>query len=127
MAINKFALARYALIDKLLRRHRYVKTSYIVEFCKENLNCNITQRTIQLDILAMQNDSFIGYYAPIEYCKKQKAYYYKDPEYQLIPFQFSQAEIELIQKILYLVKNIISEEEYGILINFNAKIQFLHK
>lgn len=67
MAQNKYALARYYLIDGLLRRYEYVKTSTIVEICRERLKCTITQRTIQMDIYAMLNDSFLGYYAPIEY------------------------------------------------------------
>jgi len=72
MPVNKYALARYLLIDKLLRKHTYVKTRYIVEYCRERLKCDISQRTIQMDISAMQNDSFIGFYAPIGYCKKKR-------------------------------------------------------
>lgn len=71
MPVNKYALARYVLIDKLLRNHKYVKTNHIVKYCREMLHCDVTQRTIQMDIISMQNDSFIGYYAPIEYCKKK--------------------------------------------------------
>lgn len=71
MAVNKYALARYALIDKLLHKFSYVKTIDMVDFCKKRLKFNITQRTIQMDIYTMQYDSFLGYYAPIEYCKKK--------------------------------------------------------
>jgi hypothetical protein len=72
MAQNKFALARYCMIDNLLNKHEYVKTAYIAEICRRKLKCSITQRTIQMDIDAMRNDSFLGYFAPIEYCPAGK-------------------------------------------------------
>lgn len=100
MAQNKYALARYSLIDQILRRNEYVKTIHIVESCRNKLGCQISQRTIQLDIEAMKHDSFLGYYAPIDYCRTRKAYYYTDPHYLLQPLQFSEEEKLLLLKAL---------------------------
>lgn len=125
MAQNKYALARYALIDSLLRRNRYVKTLLIVDLCRKNLGCCISQRMIQKDIEAMKSDTFLGYYAPIEYSKSQKAYYYADPEYKLHPLQFSNEEkLFLLQTLIY-VRDELSEKEYEILKNILEKIRFL--
>lgn len=57
---------------------------------------------------------------------KKKAYYYKNPEYQLIPFQFSKEEIELMQKISILAKSQILEVEYTLLKNIVKKIQLFY-
>lgn len=123
MAQNKYALARYCLIDSLLRRYERVKTIYIVDVCQKRLRCKITQRTIQMDIDAMKNDSFLGYFAPIEYDRSKKAYYYKDADYQLIPMRFSNKELSLLQRLLILTKGNLLEEEHVLLKNIVNKIK----
>ena len=86
MPQNKFALARYSVIDAMLRRNDYVKTSSIVKKCIESTGYKVSARTIQLDIEAMRYDPFLGYNAPISYNSRHKAYYYEDRSYMLYPF-----------------------------------------
>ncbi|MDR2002391.1 MAG: hypothetical protein LBQ74_05110 [Prevotella sp.] len=112
MPQNKFALARYCMIDSLLNRHEYVKTAYIAGICRKRLGCGITQRTIQMDLEAMKNDSFLGYFAPIEYCSRRKAYYYRDVDFQLSPRHFSNQDILLVQKLSKLLQKLIPDDEY---------------
>ena len=125
MAQNKYAIARYHMIDRLLHRNEYVKTMYIVEICRTKLRCKVTQRTIQMDIDAMRNDSFLGYYAPIEYDSKRKAYYYKDAAYRLFPMHFSADEFLLMQNLLQVVEDRILQEEYALLKNIIDKVKIL--
>ncbi|GEM_PF-5814038 len=100
MPQNKFALARYYIIDNLLHKYKYVKTSTILDYCKEITGYEVTRRTIQMDISAMKNDAFLGFFAPIDYCNVKKAYYYSDLNYKLLPFHFTTEEIKLLEKIL---------------------------
>lgn len=97
MPQNKYALARYYLIDNLLQEYHYVKTKFIVECCKERMGYSISSRTIQMDIAAMKNDDFLGFYAPIDYSVSRKAYYYKDSSYRLLPFGITKLEVHLLE------------------------------
>mgnify|MGYP000948411310 CR=1 FL=1 len=126
MPQNKFALARYCMIDSLLNKHEYVKTAYIVETCQRRLKCSITQRTIQMDIDAMRNDSFLGYFAPIEYCSRRKAYYYREVNFRLFPHRFSNKEISLMQKLLVLMQNFILDDDYESLKKIITKIKMFN-
>lgn len=126
MPQNKFALARYCVIDNLLRKHGHVKTVFIVDVCRKNLNCSITQRTIQMDIEAMKNDSFLGYYAPIEYCNQKKAYYYRDADFRLFPYQFSNEEISLMEELLIFLHNFVLDDKYKLLIKIVDKIKMFN-
>jgi predicted DNA-binding transcriptional regulator YafY len=123
MPQNKFALARYCMIDSLLNKYEYVKTAYIVEICRRKLKCSITQRTIQMDIEAMRNDSFLGYFAPIEYCLRRKAYYYRVADFRLYPHRFSNKEVSLMQNLLILMQNHILNEDYELLEKIVTKIR----
>jgi len=123
MAQNKYALARYCLIDNLLHRNEYVKTIDIVYTCQRRLGCNITQRTIQMDIYAMKNDSFLGYFAPIEYNQKIKAYYYTDRDYQLLPLRFSIEELSFLQRLLIFMQGKLPKYDHALLRDIIDKIK----
>lgn len=71
MPQNKHALIRYYIIDDLLHQYEYVKSLFIANVCYKKTGLKVSQRTIQLDIEAMKHDSFLRFYAPIEYCKKK--------------------------------------------------------
>ncbi|MDR2937481.1 MAG: hypothetical protein LBU92_00900 [Prevotellaceae bacterium] len=105
MPQNKFALARYCIIDTMLRRSEYVKTTSIQEACFERTGYHVSHRTIQLDIEAMRFDTFLGYHAPIAYCPRRKAYYYEDRSYCLHPFSFTQEEVAALECLLKLAKS----------------------
>jgi len=112
---NKHALIRYHIIDCLLRQYDFVKTAFIAGYCYEKIGYKVSQRTIQLDIDAMRYDSFLRYFAPIEYCKKRKAYYYTHQDYQLLPFQFANKEILLLEHVSTIVEGTITVEQRYIL------------
>lgn len=97
MPQNKFALARYQIIDTLLRKNEYVKTSFMAEQCSCKTGYSVSQRTIQMDVEAMKSDTFLAYYAPIDYDSKRKAYFYKDQSYSLQPFSLTKEEVSLLE------------------------------
>ena len=99
MPQNKYALARYKLIDQIFRRNSYVKTTQIVDLCRYELGYSVSQRTIQLDLCAMKEDAFLGIYAPIEYCRKRKSYYYTKRDFTLNPLSFTDEEVDLLETI----------------------------
>lgn len=78
MPQNKFAQARYRLIDQILRKQSFVKTSEIVKQCKNELGMRVSNRTVQMDMETLKNDPFLGFYLPICYCHRRKAYYYDE-------------------------------------------------
>lgn len=85
MPINKDAYSRYRIIDRLLRKNSFVKTSQMVEVCSESLGINISPRTIQKDINDLREDSSLRIDAPIKYSHSQKAFYYPDDVDEIFP------------------------------------------
>jgi predicted DNA-binding transcriptional regulator YafY len=93
MPKTKYAHARYLLINRELRRKSRVKTSDIRESIINELGFKISSRQVEKDIAAMRDDSFLQYYAPIEYDKREKAYYYTDRDFSIERFQLKEEEI----------------------------------
>lgn len=123
MPQNKFALARYSIIDSMLRRNDYVKTSSIVKRCLESTGNRVSARTIQLDIEAMRYDPFIGYYAPICYCSRNKAYFYENKDYRLHPFSFTMDEVVALESLLKICETLERPKHYEILCRLIKKIK----
>lgn len=129
MPQNKFAIARYAVIDELLRKHTYVKTSTIAETCKRNLGYEVSQRTIQLDLNSMKDDTFLGFYAPIDYCQKRKAYFYKDSDYQFGYQQLNISELNLLEDVCNIASRHLKPDQRAILgdVLFKIKKRYIAK
>lgn len=129
MPQNKFALARYAIIDELLKKNNYVKTSTITEACKRNLGYQVSQRTIQLDMNSMKNDSFLGIFAPIEYCSKRKAYYYHDSDYEFAYQQLNPNEVNLLENACSIASRHMKPDQRIILgdVLFKIKKKYMAK
>jgi hypothetical protein len=129
MPQNKFAIARYAIIDELLQKNPYVKTSFITETCKRNLGYEVSQRTIQLDLNSMKNDPFLGFLAPIEYCSKRKAYYYRDSDYQFGYQQLNLTEVDLLESVCNIASIHLKPDQQVILgdVLFKIKKRYMAK
>ncbi|WP_418983188.1 hypothetical protein [Alistipes sp.] len=124
MPQNKFALARYFIIDMLLHKKRYAKTSEVVEICRERIGYRVTRRTIQLDIEAMRHDPLLGFHAPINYCPYKKAYYYADSAYTLHPFSFTLEEATLLESVMEQCRPSITPGHFSVLCRLAEKIRF---
>ena len=123
MPQNKFAIARYAVIDELLKKNSYVKTAAIAETCKRNLGYEVSQRTIQLDLNSMKNDTFLGFFAPIEYCSKRKAFFYKDSDYQFGYQQLNLSELDLLEDVCKLASRHLKADQRAVLGDLLFKIK----
>ena len=129
MPQNKFAIARYTIIDELLKKNTYVKTSAITETCKRNLGYEVSRRTIQLDLNSMKDDPFLGLFAPIEYCTKRKAYYYKDSDYQFGYQQLNLSEVDLLENVCSIASSHLKPDQRAILgdVLFKIKKRYMAK
>ncbi len=123
MPQNKFALARYRLIDELLRKRECVKTMEIVETCQDQLGFKVTARTIQMDMDALQNDPFLGCFLPICYCNRRKAYYYsEEPGEIFLALRLSEEEFALLQKLKEFLHDKMPEDHFQLYCSFLRKI-----
>lgn len=104
MPVNKDALGRYRIINRLLVNRKHVTKKEIIEACSEELGYNVGQRTIEGDINQMKNNKALGYEAPIKYCPRNKAYYYEDTNYSIDKIPINKSELESIQFCIALLK-----------------------
>ncbi|NTW32962.1 MAG: WYL domain-containing protein [Bacteroidetes bacterium] len=99
MPVNKNSFSRYRIIDACLRNkyHTYPTREDIIEKCEEKLDCKISLSTFEKDLYAMKNNPEPGYYAPIEYSKTNKGYYYSDESYSIENFALKEEDIDAIE------------------------------
>jgi predicted DNA-binding transcriptional regulator YafY len=100
MPSNKYALIRYRIIDQMIRKGHYPNKEELRAACEDALygstdNMRISYSTIDKDISALRNEEEFGY-APIEFHKQYRGYYYSDPEFRFTD-ALSSAEIDLIK------------------------------
>ena len=88
---------RIKIIDDLLSRSKWVKTSQIKKAIESKMNETVSERAIQKDINDMKNDTRLEYYAPIEYNKKRGAYCYTEDNYTIRNFSLRPEEITALQ------------------------------
>ena len=93
MATTKHPLGRYLIIDRELSQQDFVKTKDLREIINRELGFNITDRTVNLDILAMRKDEILGYKAPIKYNSSKQAYFYTDQEYTIRAYGLRKEDI----------------------------------
>lgn len=103
MPVNKYALLRYQIIDKMIRNkyHPYPSKEDLRRACEDELygegSDRISDSTIEKDLWALRNESLLGYDAPIKYSKLEKGYYYEDPNYSISKISLNEDEIEAIK------------------------------
>ncbi|MGB0805465.1 MAG: helix-turn-helix transcriptional regulator [Salibacteraceae bacterium] len=117
MPANKFATIRYHVIDKMLRnKYRpYPSVEDIMNKCSDVLLKPISKSSIEKDIRAMKNDEALGYFAPIEFSRTHRGYYYSNLEYSIDKVPLNEDEIEAVQfatNILTQFKNVAIFKDY---------------
>lgn len=88
---------RIKVIDEMLSRRKWVKTSDIKAALESKMMETFSDRTINQDITDMKEDTRLGYYAPIEYSKSKKAYTYSEEGYTIQNFRLQPAEIDALK------------------------------
>lgn len=103
MPANKYALLRYRIIDKCLSNEArpFPSKSDLREACEESLygsmGEHISSSTIEKDLWAMRNESDLGYYAPIEYSKAHRGYFYDQQDYSIQNISLSDNDLNAIK------------------------------
>ena len=120
MAIFKHPFGRYQIIDRELCRKDWVKTSELVRIIEEELSINVSSKTINNDINAMRYDKLLGYYAPIEDDKKNKAYYYSDKDYTIKAFGLKDGDINALN---FFATTLNQYKEYEVFKDFSNAIE----
>jgi predicted DNA-binding transcriptional regulator YafY len=106
MGISKSAYSRYRIIDKMLNNQfkPYPTLEDIQEACETKLDYSPSLDTLEKDIRNMkQSDVFE---APIVYCRKNKGYYYTNPNYSINSIPLTEDDISTIKEALDLIKNL---------------------
>ena len=95
MPLNKDAFIRYRIIDQCLtnKKKPYPTIYDIMRAYEEVLGKTFSQRTINLDIQTMRDDSAVGFLAPIKYSRQYNGYYYEDENYSISSIQLSDTEL----------------------------------
>jgi predicted DNA-binding transcriptional regulator YafY len=120
MAISKHPIGRYQVIDTQLGRKDWVKTKELREIIEEELSIVVSERMINEDINAMKDDPLLGYFAPIEYNKNKKAYYYTDKSYTIKAFGLKDRDINAL---MFYAKTINQYKEYEVFKDFTNAIE----
>jgi predicted DNA-binding transcriptional regulator YafY len=104
MPKNKNAFIRYRIIDGALRnKHkRYPTKQDLIDAC--NGLGSISARTIDSDIYDMKFDEELGYFAPIEYNRKERGYYYSDANYSINNMPLKQEDLYALEFACSLLK-----------------------
>lgn len=104
MPKNKNAFIRYRIIDGALRnKHkRYPTKQDLIDAC--NGLGRISARTIDQDIYDMKFDEELGYFAPIEYDRKERGYYYTDAHYSINNLPLKQEDLYALEFACSLLK-----------------------
>lgn len=104
MASNKHALLRYRIIDRRIRNKYkpFPGVEDLMKACEEALYGSdygdaISKSTIEKDLRAMREDEELGFHAPIKFSKKDKGYYYENPEYSINDIPLNDDDLSAIQ------------------------------
>jgi predicted DNA-binding transcriptional regulator YafY len=103
MPANKYALLRYRIIDKCLsnKARPFPSKDELREACEEalygSIGEHISASTIEKDLWAMRNESELGYYAPIEFSKVDKGYFYDQEDYSIQNISLSDNDLNAIK------------------------------
>ena len=111
MPTNKHAIIRYRTIDRSLRNlNKQWNWRALVEACEREIlrstgkEVSISERTIKADIASMRSDEVLGYFAPIEYDRKEKSYYYSDRRYSITEAPLNKSDSKELKRVISLLR-----------------------
>jgi predicted DNA-binding transcriptional regulator YafY len=111
MSTNKHALLRYRVIDRCLRNvDRQWNWKSLAKACTSEIRDSLqesmtfSERTIKGDLSAMRNDESLGYYAPIEYDRSEKSYYYSDRNYSITEAPLNRSDSKELKNVISMLR-----------------------
>lgn len=106
MGISKSAYSRYKIIDNMLKNQfkPYPTLEAMQEACENKLDFSPSLDTLEKDIRNMKQSDVFD--APILYCRKNKGYYYTNPNFSINSIPLTDDDILTIKEALDLIKNL---------------------
>lgn len=145
MATNKHALIRYRVIDRCLRNvDGQWNWKTLAKVCAQEIDSvmdekiTLSERTIKGDIQAMRSDKALGYFAPIEYDRKEKSYYYSNRSYSITESPINKSDRDQLDQMISLIRqytgftylngigNIIQKMELLVYESMGKSKQYVH-
>jgi predicted DNA-binding transcriptional regulator YafY len=101
MPAPKSQTMRYRIINACLtnKQKQYPTLNELKEALASH-DIDVGIRALESDLEAMRHDKRLGYHAPISFCRKNKGYYYTDPNYSIGNVPLTAAEIEAFQLVV---------------------------
>jgi len=108
MPVNKNALFRYRVLDKLFRHRRGYTMDELVELVSEHLAeefgiASVSRRTLYYDINVMKSLPPRGFNAPV--INRNGRYKYADPEFTIFPVYLTREDVESLMMLYNALKN----------------------
>jgi len=132
MATNKRAIIRYRVIDKCLRNtDKAWNWESLADACAKETEkstgtkTSLSKRTIKGDIMDMRNDEALGYYAPIEYDRKEKSYYYSRRDYSITESPLNKSDSIELKSAIDLLQQFTGFKHLKGLDNIIKKLELL--
>lgn len=132
MATNKHAIIRYRVIDKCLRQtDKSWNWKSLGEACSIELEkstgmkTTLSERTIKGDLQVMRHDDALGYYAPIEYDRKEKSYYYSRRAYSITESPLNKSDSAELKGAIGLLQQFTGFKHLEGLDNIIKKLELL--
>ncbi len=130
MPTNKHAIIRYRTIDRCLRDIEQQWTwKELAEACNRDIyhstgrDVRVSERTIKYDIAAMRSNEVLSYFAPIEYDRKEKTYYYSNPKYTLTESPINKSDTQLLNSAISLLEQFMEVQEVVGIHNILTKLE----
>lgn len=132
MATNKHAVIRYRVIDKCLRQlDKSWNWKSLAEACAAELEKvtgrphTLSERTIKGDLMNMRHDEALGYFAPIEYDRKEKSYFYSRRAYSITEAPLNKSDSEELKNAIGLLRQFTGFRHLEGIDNIIQKLELL--
>ena len=132
MATNKHALIRYRVIDKCLRQvDRQWNWKSLSKACSSEIEAvtgkqtTLSERTIKGDIQNMRHDEILGYFAPIEYDRMEKSYYYSNRSFSITEAPLNKSDSNELKSVIGLLRQFTGFRHLEGIDNIIQKLELL--
>lgn len=132
MATNKHAIIRYRVIDKCLRQvDRSWNWKTLADACVKELykvtgtKTSLSERTIKGDLQSMRHDEALGYFAPIEYDRKEKSYFYSRRDYSITESPLNKSDSTELKNAIALLRQFTGFRHLEGIENIIQKLELL--
>ena len=132
MSTNKHALIRYRVIDKCLRQvDRSWNWKTLAEACAVEIEkvtgktTTLSERTIKGDLQSMRHDVALGYFAPIDYDRGEKSYYYTNRQYSITESPLNRSDSDELKNAIGLLRQFTGFQHLEGIDNIIQKLELL--